>query len=79
MNWWQRIILRFTLNTKGVSKMFGAIRDALSGKKTYIVCLGLIVQAVIEFIADENAGKLINKILLALGGMSLRAGISKDK
>lgn len=62
---------------KRSTKMFEKIRSVLSGKKTYIVMLMLILEGIVEYINDGDIAKLINKILMALGGITLRAGINK--
>lgn len=69
------IVLNYLLRRyKG---MLDKIRGMLSGKKTYLVMVGLVIEALIEYAADGDLGKLINRILVALGGVSLRAGVAK--
>lgn len=81
MNWIEKIILKIAINhiinKEGVKEMISKIRDFLSGKKTYLVMVGLIIEAVVEYTNDGDLGKFINKILIAIGGITLRAGISK--
>ncbi len=82
MKWVKKIILKIII--KQILKKIGGekmnkIREFLSGKKTYLVCIGLIIEAVIEYIADGDLGQLINKIIIAIGGMSMRAGIKKGE
>lgn len=49
----------------------------LRGKKTYIIGVGAILTAVGGYTGEQiNFPELIATILAALGGMSLRAGIS---
>jgi len=49
----------------------------LKGKKTYIVAAVGIIGAAVGYITGElTVAQTIEAILVALGGMSLRAGIS---
>lgn len=71
-------LIKIIIKSIGGEEMFNKLREFLSGKKTYLVCIGLIIEAVVEYSSDGDIGKLINKILVALGGISIRAGISKN-
>ena len=55
-----------------------SLREWLKGKKAYLVCLAAILAAVIAW-ASGDSGTLdtVKMILAALGGITLRAGISK--
>lgn len=56
--------------------MIDAIRDFLKGKKTYLVCIVGIITAIVGF-ADGNlsVAQLIEALFIAVGGMTLRAGV----
>ena len=71
----ENIVLNYLL--RRYQPMLDKIREALSGKKTYLVAVSMIIAAVIEYAADGDLGKLINSVLIALGGISLRAGVAK--
>jgi rubrerythrin len=58
-------------------EMFDKIREFLKGKKTYLVAVGLIIEAVVEYTNDNDLAKLVDKILKALALMTVRAAISK--
>ena len=59
--------------------MFTAIRGILQGKKTYLVMVGLIVEAVIQYSVDGDLGTLVTKIMAALGGITLKAGQARNE
>ena len=51
----------------------------LNGKKTYLVCIGAVITALIAYIEGniEMSG-LVTAIFGAIGAMSMRAGITKS-
>ena len=59
--------------------MFGKIREFLKGKKTYLIAIGLIVEAVVEYTNDNDLIKLIERVLKAIALMTVRAAITKVK
>jgi len=78
MNFIEKYIIKLIINKIGGSKMFNSIRTLLQGKKTYLICLGLVVEALIQYSADGDLGSCITKILAAFGGITLKAGIARD-
>jgi len=52
------------------------IWEWLKGKKTYMLCFGLIAVAVARFLGDQDLNALIRGIVEAFAGMSIRHGIS---
>jgi len=55
------------------------IKAFLSGKKTYLVCAAAVLAAVVAYSQDQvTLIQLIEAILAAIGGMTLRAGIEKS-
>lgn len=70
-------IITILLKKLGVMSMFNKFKAALSGKKTYLVALGMVVTALVEFAADGDAGKLINRLLEAFAFATARAAIAK--
>lgn len=54
-----------------------ALRNFLSGKKMYLVGFGLILNAVIQYLGDNDLGKLIKGILEGLGVVTAKAAIAK--
>lgn len=55
-----------------------SLKAWLSGKKTYLVCLAAILAAVIAWTSgDSGTLDTMKMILAALGGITIRAGISK--
>jgi hypothetical protein len=59
--------------------MVEKLRNALSGGKVYLICLGAIIAAVVAFINGEiDVIKLVESVIVAVGGMAMRAGIAKS-
>jgi len=55
------------------------VKEWLSGKKTYLVCAAAILAAVIAYSQDQvTLIQLIEAVLAAIGGMTLRAGVTKS-
>ena len=55
------------------------VKGWLSGKKTYLVCAAAILAAVIAYSQDQvTLIQLIEAVLAAIGGMTLRAGVTKS-
>lgn len=81
MNWFKKLMLKYAVDywsrSQGGKTMIGKIVAFLAGKKSYLVALGIIVAAVIEFVADQDMGKLINKVLEALALIFVRGAIAK--
>ena len=51
----------------------------LSGKKTYLIALAAVVTAVTMFAqGDATMGQMISAIFVAVGGMTMRAGVEKN-
>jgi hypothetical protein len=67
------IFLKSYLGEEAMNK----IKEALSGKKTYLVAAGMIIAALVEYTGDGDLGKLINKIIEAIALITVRAGIAK--
>lgn len=57
--------------------MFKKIRSWLDGKKAYLAGTVIIVQGIVDYIANGDLGMLIGKIGEGLGIMGIRAAISK--
>jgi hypothetical protein len=67
------IFLKSYLGEESMNK----IKEVLSGKKTYLVAVGMIIAALVEYTGDGDLGKLINKIIEAIAVITVRAGIAK--
>ena len=78
MNWLKRKILEIVLK-KALKKVFTMkVKEWLSGKKTYLICIGTILGAVISWVSGEiELGKMIEIIVAAIIAITLRAGIAK--
>jgi len=77
MNVIEKLVIK--LIERRYDKMFTAIRGILQGKKTYLVMVGVIVEAVIQYSVDGDLGTLITKIMAALGGITLKAGQARNE
>jgi hypothetical protein len=81
MNWFKKLFIKYAIDyyarSQGGKRMIGKIVTFLSGKKSYLVALGMIIAAVVEYLADQDLGKLINKIMEAIAVCTIRAGIAK--
>ena len=71
-----KIIAKRLARKAGKSKMVENIREKLAGKKTYIVALGMLVAAVVQWIADNDLTKLIDNAMKAIAFMTVRAAIA---
>ena len=72
------VLENFILKIGGVSKMIENIKNALSGKKTYLVALVTIIGGVITWVSGSiNTADLIQLIVTAILGCTVRAGVSK--
>lgn len=49
----------------------------LNGKKTYILMAINIINALVNYSVSQNIGQLVQDIAVAIGFMSIRAGINK--
>jgi hypothetical protein len=78
MNWLEKLITKIVINKIGGSKMFTQIRALLQNKKTYLLMLGLIIEALVQYSIDGNLGECITKIIAALGGITVKAGINRE-
>ena len=66
------------LKIGGVNKMIENIKSALAGKKTYLVALATIIGGVISWVNGIiNTADLIQLIVSAILGCTVRAGVSK--
>ena len=60
--------------------MIEKIRNALSGGKTYLVCAGAIITAIVAFVNGTiDVVQLVQAIFTAVAGMTIRAGVGKNK
>ena len=69
----QKLIVKLAIRKAG--KMLNKLRELLIGKKTYLAAVGIIVAAVVQWLADNNTQNLINKVLEAVALVTVRAGI----
>ena len=59
--------------------MLEKLRNILSGGKTYLVCVGAIIAALIAYAnGTMDIGQMIQAIWTAIAGITLRAGIAKS-
>jgi len=82
MKWIKKILIKIVLTYifdywKGGKPMFEKIRLFLSGKKLYLVAIGMIIGALIQWAGDNDNAALIQKILEALALITGRAAIAK--
>ena len=63
---------------KEAKEMIQKMWDFLDGKKTYLIFAGIIIQALTEYVADQDLGKLITTLVLAISGSGARA-VAKPK
>ncbi len=60
--------------------MFTKIRDALKGKKAYLIGIAAVLLALGSYASDELTGKeLISAVFVAVEAMAIRAGIATGK
>ena len=58
---------------KEAKEMIQKILKVLEGKKTYLFLVGIVIQALLDYMADQDLAKLITTIVLALGGTGARS------
>lgn len=75
MNWFERIVLKIILRSKGVKKVIKKLKEFLTGKKSYLAAIGLLITSLIEFSNDGDLSKLIQRILECLAIAGIRASI----
>jgi len=69
--------IKFALQLTSILRR-SKMQNWLSGKKTYVVCLVALVTAIGAYASgDMSLGDLIQAIFVAIGGMTMRSGISK--
>jgi hypothetical protein len=66
------------LKIGGVNKMIDTIKNALAGRKTYLVALVTIICGIVSWVSGiTNTADLIQLIVTAILGCTVRAGVSK--
>ena len=56
-----------------------AIQEWLKGKKTYLICVGAVIAAVVAWSGGEiDLIHMIEALVAAIGGITLRAGVEKS-
>ena len=59
--------------------MLTDIRAFLAGKKTYLLCLSAIIAALVGYTDGTlSLGELIQAIVAAAAGITIKAGITRD-
>jgi type IV secretory pathway VirB2 component (pilin) len=81
MNWFKKVFIKYAIDyyarSQGGKTMIAKIVAFLDGKKAYLVALGMIIAAVIQYLADQDMGKLVNKVMEALALIFVRGAIAK--
>jgi hypothetical protein len=79
-DWLLKLLIKYVVSyiPKGVTDMITKIRTFLDGKKMYLAALGLVIQAVIEYLGDNDLSKLITKLIAAFGVAATKAAIVKS-
>lgn len=75
MGWFQRVGLKLLLKFKGVKNMVSKLQSLLVGRKSYLAALGLLITSLIEFSADGDMSKLIQRIFECIAIAGVRAAI----
>lgn len=57
--------------------MIKKIMEFLSGKKTYLLAIGAIIGALVQFSQDGNFIEMVKAIWVALVTITIRNGVSK--
>ena len=79
LNFWQRLVLKRITKLKGVKETMEKIRLLLANKKSYLTAVGIVITAIIEYIANGDISALINRILEAIALCTIRAAVAKTK
>lgn len=60
--------------------MVGKLRAKIAGKKTYLLCIAAIITSAVAWAEGHiSTVDFVQAVFAAMGGMTLRAGISKVK
>lgn len=70
-------VINLLFKILGGNKIMDKIKAYLSGKKTYIVSVGMVITALVKYLGDNDLGALVNSIAEAFAFSTVRAAIAK--
>jgi hypothetical protein len=82
MNWFKKLMLKYAIDymakTQGGKNMIGKIMAFLDGKKQYIGAAVLVLQAVLQYLVDQDLNVLVTKLIAAWLVAANRAAVAKS-
>ena len=82
MSWFKKLMLKYAIDymvkTQGGKTMIGKIIAFLDGKKQYIGAMVLVLQAVLQYIVDQDLNSLVTKLIAAWLVAANRAAVAKS-